>query len=318
MARAATVEQDPILGALSVSALSKAYGKVQALSQVGFEVGPGEVFGLLGPNGAGKTTTLECIGGLRRADAGRIEIDGIDMARQPRRAKARIGMVLQSTGLQTTLTPREVLAAFGALYPSRLAPAPLLERFGLTAKADARIATLSGGQKQRLALALAFVSQPSVLVFDEPSHGLDPQARRDLHGLIREMKAEGRTIIIATHDMDEAAQLCDRIGVLSAGRIIAQGRPSDLTDRDSSSFHVMIRTSRPITLPAKGAPKGLEGLAVEGDELRFKAASLGTALGLALPWLEGLGVEISEVKAERASLQDVILHLIDGSGHAGA
>ena len=214
--------------AIAVKGLSRRYGAVQAIDGVSFEVGASEVFGLLGPNGAGKTTTLECILGLTRPDQGRIEICGIDARDAPRQAREKTGAVLQATGLQDKITPREALDLFASFYRAPLASDVLLQRFGLVEKANAVFETLSGGQKQRLVLALAFVGNPQALLLDEPTAGLDPQIRREVQGHIRAMKDDGRAILLSTHDMDEAEQLCDRIAVIARGRIVAVGTPHEL------------------------------------------------------------------------------------------
>ncbi|MDB5739952.1 MAG: transporter related, partial [Alphaproteobacteria bacterium] len=176
-------------------------------------------------NGAGKTTTVDCILGLLTPDAGSVTIDGL----APRDARAKFGAVLQATGLPAKITPREAIDAFSHLsFPRKRESNFLLERFGLSEKADAHYDTLSGGQQQRLALALAFIGDPQLLVLDEPTAGLDIQARRSLHDDIRAAKAEGRAILLTTHDMAEAQVLCDRIAVIAKGRIIATGTPDEL------------------------------------------------------------------------------------------
>jgi ABC-2 type transport system ATP-binding protein len=209
-----------------VENLSRRYDGVQAIDGVGFEVAAGEIFGLLGPNGAGKTTTLECILGLTRPDYGRIAICGIDA--DLRAARAKMGAVLQATALQDKITPRESLGLFAAFYTAPLKTDALLGRFGLTEKADAAFDTLSGGQKQRLALALAFVGDPQVLLLDEPTTGLDPQMRREVQDHIQALKDNGRAIVLATHDMNEAERLCDRIAVIAKGRIVTVATPQEL------------------------------------------------------------------------------------------
>jgi len=214
--------------AIVVQGLTRRYGAVMAADGISFEVGAGEIFGLLGPNGAGKTTTLECILGLNRPDAGRITICGVDVLDDPRAAQANTGAVLQATGLQDKITPREAIALFRSFYPRAVAPDAPIDRFGLCEKQDAAYDTLSGGQKQRLALALAFVGDPQVFVLDEPTAGLDPQIRRELQDHIRAMKDAGRAVLLATHDMDEAERLCDRLAVIAGGRIVATGAPKDL------------------------------------------------------------------------------------------
>ena len=217
--------------AIAVQGLARRYGAVTAADGISFDVAAGEVFGLLGPNGAGKTTTLECILGLGRPDAGRIAICGQDARANPRDASAKIGAVLQATGLQDKITPREALNLFRSFYPHPLATDDLIARFGLREKQDAAYDTLSGGQKQRLALALAFVGDPQVFVLDEPTAGLDPQMRREVQDHIRAMKDAGRAVLLATHDMDEAERLCDRLAVIAGGRIVATGTPQELISR---------------------------------------------------------------------------------------
>ncbi|HEY2007786.1 MAG TPA: ABC transporter ATP-binding protein [Rhizomicrobium sp.] len=214
--------------AIAVESLTRRYGAVTAVDAISFAVGAGEIFGLLGPNGAGKTTTLECILGLGRPDTGRIAICGTDALADPRAAQARVGAVLQATGLQDKIIPREALDLFRSFYPRPVATGVLVDRFGLREKQDAAYDTLSGGQKQRLALALAFVGDPSVFVLDEPTSGLDPVMRREVQDHIRAMKDAGRSVLLATHDMDEAERLCDRLAVIAGGRIVAAGAPKDL------------------------------------------------------------------------------------------
>jgi ABC-2 type transport system ATP-binding protein len=221
--------------AIAVEGLTRRYGAVTAADGISFEVRAGEVFGLLGPNGAGKTTTLECILGLGRPDAGRVTVCGADVRADPPAAQARIGAVLQATGLQDKITPREALDLFRAFYPQAVATGTLIERFGLREKQNAAYDTLSGGQKQRLALALAFVGDPSVFVLDEPTAGLDPQMRREVQDHIRAMKDAGRAVLLATHDMDEAERLCDRLAVIAGGRIVAMGTAGDLMARSPSA-----------------------------------------------------------------------------------
>jgi ABC-2 type transport system ATP-binding protein len=211
--------------ALTVRGLTRRYGAVKAVDGISFEIAAGKVFGLLGPNGAGKTTTLESILGLVRPDAGHIAVEG---DADPARMRAKIGAVLQATGLPDKITPREALTVFGAFYPAPLDPQILLGRFGLVEKADAAFDTLSGGQKQRLALALAFIGNPRLLLLDEPTTGLDPQMRREVQDHIAATREEGRAVLLATHDMAEAERLCDHIAVIAQGRIVATGVPRDL------------------------------------------------------------------------------------------
>ena len=211
--------------AIAVEGLTRRYGAVTATDGISFEVRAGEIFGLLGPNGAGKTTTLECILGLNRPDAGRVTVLGFA---EPRDARAKVGAVLQATGLQDKITPREALDLFRGFYPHATSTDVLIDRFGLREKQNAAYDTLSGGQKQRLALALAFVGDPHVFVLDEPTSGLDPQMRREVQDHILAMKGAGHAVLLATHDMDEAERLCDRLAVIAGGRMVAIGTPKEL------------------------------------------------------------------------------------------
>ena len=295
---------------VAVHGLSKAYGAVQAVADVSFEVGAGEVFGLLGPNGAGKTTTVEAVIGLTAPDAGLIEVCGFDIGLDARRAKQRLGAALQTTGLQDAITPREAVAAFAALYGRSAPPMPLLARFGLDAKADARVATLSGGQRQRLALALAFVNDPQVVVLDEPTVGLDPQMRREFHAHIRAMKAQGLSVLLTTHDMDEAAQLCDRIAVIDAGRIIASGAPQALIAGSQAALRVAFTADAPLRSAWFRASPLLGDLRIDGAAGAFAAADLTGALAQLAAALSAQGVQIVTLSAGKGTLEDVILEIV--------
>lgn len=210
------------------------YGSRLVVDNLNLTIRRGEVFGLLGPNGAGKTTTLSCIQGLIRPDAGSVWVDGFDVARDPMTVKRLLGVQLQKTALFPMLTLREMVMFFASLY-DRFPPEPeildLLERFGLRQKASARPGQLSGGQQQRLSLALAMVNDPSIVVLDEPTTALDPQARRGVWGIIERFREDGRTVLLTTHAMEEAEVLCDRVGIIDAGRLVALGTPRELIAR---------------------------------------------------------------------------------------
>ncbi len=217
--------------ALAVSGLTKAYGSLVAVDGISFMVARGEVFGILGPNGAGKTTTLEMIEGLRRPDGGQVLVEGVPSWPDPRKVKTLIGVQLQSTALFDNLTVREMLVLFASFYDLFPEPAELtdlLERVGLSEKERSMVRELSGGQQQRLSVALALVNHPKVVFLDEPTTGLDPQARRRLWDVIREINRAGMTVILTTHYMEEAAVLCDRVAIMDNGSIIALGTPEDL------------------------------------------------------------------------------------------
>ena len=210
------------------------YGARTVVDGLSLSIQRGEVFGLLGPNGAGKTTILSSIQGLIRPDAGSVRVDGIDVVRDPLAVKRRLGVQLQKTALFPMLTLSETVRLFAALYdryPSSSEILALLDRFGLRQKASARPGQLSGGQQQRLALALAMVNDPGIVVLDEPTTALDPQARRGVWGAIERLRDEQRTVLLTTHSMEEAETLCDRVGIIDEGRLVALGTPPELIAR---------------------------------------------------------------------------------------
>ena len=211
--------------------LRKRYGDLVAVDGVSFDVGEGEVFGILGPNGAGKTTTLEMIEGMRPIDEGSAHIDGVDVGRDPREVKRRIGIQLQASAFFDELTLTELIDLFGRLFGRSVRPMDLLAEVELTDKAGSQVRTLSGGQKQRFSIASALVNDPRVLFLDEPTTGLDPQARRHLWGLVRRLQERGHTIVLTTHYMEEAEELCDRVAIMDGGRIIALDTPQALVDQ---------------------------------------------------------------------------------------
>ena len=294
---------------LSVRDLRKTYGRVEAVRGVSFEVQDREILGLLGPNGAGKTTTLECLIGLREPDAGEIEVCGLDARRRPRDVKQKIGAALQTTALQDKIMPREALTLFGSFYAQRAAPEELLERFSLVEKADATFDTLSEGQRQRLALALAFVNRPEIVFLDEPTAGLDPQARRDLHNEIARTRQDGHTVLLTTHYIDEADHLCDRVAIIDHGRIVALGSPHDLMARSKASQSVSLVTAQPIDgLKIEGVP-GVVDVVVEGARARFKTTDINRTMPDLLKLLESRRLELTELHVRKASLEDVFIDL---------
>lgn len=210
--------------------LRKRYGSLQAVDGVSFEIAEGEVFGILGPNGAGKTTTLEMIEGMRPIDSGAAVVDGIDVSQDPRGVKARIGIQLQASSFFDELNLVELLELFGHLYDREVDAAALLADVELTDKARSQVRTLSGGQKQRFSIAAALVNEPRVLFLDEPTTGLDPQARRHLWGLVRQIRDRGHTVVLTTHYMEEAEELCDRVAIMDRGVIVALDTPQRLVD----------------------------------------------------------------------------------------
>ncbi len=289
--------------------LRKSYGEVAAVRGVSFTIEPGEIFGLLGPNGAGKTTTVECLVGLREPDSGELEVCGVDARRDPRGVKQKIGVALQITSLQDKITPREALRLFGSFYHDRVAPEVLIERFALTEKADACFDTLSGGQRQRLAIALAFVNRPQLVFLDEPTTGLDPQSRRELHAAIARMKADGYTVLFTTHYLDEAENLCDRVAIIDHGRIVAEGRPRELIAQSSAEQTVTLVTTKPIDRMRLAALPGVSALTGDGTEARFQTSNATTSLAALTALLTEQRAEVVELQVKKASLEDVFLRL---------
>ena len=267
--------------AIEVRDLRKAYGDVEAVRGVSFEIGTGEIFGLLGPNGAGKTTTVEILEGYRARNGGTVSVLGEDPAQAGRQWRERIGVVLQSSAIYETLTVTENLALFAGYYTRPRAVAEVVELVGLEEKRDARVRTLSGGQKRRLDLGLALVGDPEVVFLDEPTTGFDPEARRRAWDTIGGLRGLGKTVLLTTHYLEEAERLSDRVAVLRDGEIAALGQPAELTSalpateirfrRDGEE--VVLRTEEPtrvlheLTAEALASGRELEGLEVRRASL---------------------------------------------------
>jgi ABC-2 type transport system ATP-binding protein len=294
---------------IRVRELRKRYDRTDAVAGVSFAIQTGEIFGLLGPNGAGKTTTLECLIGLREPDSGEMEICGIDVRRSPREVKQKIGVALQGTALQDKITPREALTLFGSFYRERSEPGVLLERFGLGAKADDAFFTLSEGQRQRLALALAFVNRPAVIFLDEPTAGLDPPSRLELRREIVRMKHEGHTVLLTTHDLEEAEQLCDRIAIIDHGRLLAAGAPSELIAESSALQTVALETSGSLPRERLAQISGIRDLQCDGPVVRFRTGSAAPALAALVQLIEETKVQLVNLQVRKATLEDIFLQL---------
>ena len=215
---------------ISVKNLHKKYGDFEAVKGISFEVKQGEIFGLLGPNGAGKSTTLEIIETLRQKTSGQVTVDGYDLDKQPDEIKKIIGVQLQTSGYYPGLNLVELIELFGGLYNEPVNPLKLLDMVNLRDKAKSKYKELSGGQKQRFSIATTLINHPKIIFLDEPTTGLDPQARRNLWVLVQDIRAKGTTVIITTHYMDEAEVLCDRVAIIDAGRIIVLDTPDKLID----------------------------------------------------------------------------------------
>jgi ABC-2 type transport system ATP-binding protein len=292
------------MAAIEVKGLTKRYGDLTAVAGVDLVIEPGEVFALLGPNGAGKTTTVEILEGHREADGGTISVLGFDPATGGREYRERIGIVLQEGAVERELTVREALTIYGGMYPKRLPAEDVIAMVGIEEKSDARIKTLSGGQQRRLELALGLVGDPDLIFLDEPTTGFDPSARRQAWGVLENLTALGKTIVLTTHYMDEARHLADRIAVIDHGRIVAEGTPETLGGRDGGA---VIRFS----LPAGSTPAELPilGARVNGRLVEFETESPTRALHEITSWAVQRGLELDELAVDRPSLEDVYLEL---------
>lgn len=303
-----------MVSTLVVEGLSKRYASALALDGLDFRVDKGEVFALLGPNGAGKTTTLEIIEGIRRADGGSVLVSGIDAFERRDAALARVGIQLQTQGLPPALSPRRALEFFSAYR--RRAPRPgILERFGLGPYLDRPTRELSTGWQRRLALALALAHGPELLVLDEPTAGLDVESRNVLHEAIREERARGVSVLLASHDMAEVEKLADRALVLVKGREAARGSPRELTSCGDSATRVALRTregslaARLSELPGLTAPARLDR---EGY-VHAKVRDAAPLLSWLLREVEKGGDEIVDLRVERPSLEERFLELAGGA-----
>ena len=233
---------------IDVKNLTKKYDKTIAVDGISFNVDEGEVFGLLGPNGAGKTTTVEILEGLRKPSSGEATINNFDVSKETKKVKSIIGVQLQSVNFFEMLSLYEIVELFASLYSSKVNPDEILDRVGLLNKKDSYFEPLSGGQKQRLSIAVALVNDPKVLFFDEPTTGLDPQARRNMWELIKSFQKDGKTIVLTTHYMEEAEILCDRVAIIDEGKIIKINSPSNLIDELTKSGFKSTKKVRDATL----------------------------------------------------------------------
>jgi ABC-2 type transport system ATP-binding protein len=296
--------------ALWVRGLRKAYEDVVAVDGIDLDAAPGECFGLLGPNGAGKTTTIEICEGLLEPDSGEVELLGLRWATGARELRQRLGVQLQETQLAEKLTVRETLRLFRSFYHHGPAVEDVLAMVQLEEKRDARVGKLSGGQKQRLAMACALVGDPDLLFLDEPTTGLDPQARRQLWDLIQGFKTAGRTIILTTHYMDEAERLADRVAILDHGKIIALGSPRELVQSMGVDQIVEFAVdSRRLDTAALERIEGVRSARADNGSYQLEVTQLHTAMPALLAELDRLGVPLTELRTHTASLEDVFVAL---------
>ncbi|MBR84917.1 MAG: ABC transporter [Euryarchaeota archaeon] len=242
--------------AVQVNQLVKRFGPLTAVDGVTFGVKKGEVFGILGPNGAGKTTTLEIIESLQKPTEGTVSVLGLEVQTHATEIKARIGVQLQASAYYSYLSLKETLALLGSFYPNRVPPETLLDQVGLLDRASSRISELSGGQQQRFAVAASLVNSPELVILDEPTTGLDPQARRNLWGLIKEVNQRGVTVVMTTHYMDEAEHLCSRLAIMDHGRLLSVDTPPNLINQLEATYTVKLTMAEPMTMAQLRALNG--------------------------------------------------------------
>jgi ABC-2 type transport system ATP-binding protein len=294
--------------AISVRGLHKSYGDFEAVRGIDFEVAPGEVFGLLGPNGAGKTTTVEILEGLRPRTQGEVEVLGFDPATETMRVKDRIGVSLQATNLPEKMRVDEALELFSAFYTKNTDIKRLLQRLQLWEKRTSFYSTLSGGQKQRLALALAMVNDPQILFLDEPTTGLDPQVRLEIHHLILELKVAKTTILLTTHYIEEAERLCDRVAIIDEGRIIAMGTPRDLQEKVLGHARVEVLCAEPV-MNLDGCPVANLQIGEDRRHLSCTAERPARAVVELVRWIDQMGIDLEDLHIKRPTLEDVFIEL---------
>jgi ABC-2 type transport system ATP-binding protein len=284
---------------------------VDAVNGLDLEVERGECFGLLGPNGAGKTTTVEILEGLLPASSGEVEILGLRWGERDDRLRQRLGISLQETRLSEKLTVRETLVLFRSFYEKGLEPAVVLEQVGLTEKAGAYVGKLSGGQKQRLAVGCALVGDPELLFLDEPTTGLDPQSRRQLWDILRTFRAQGRTILLTTHYMDEAERLCDRVAVVDHGRVIALGTPAELIARLGGDHLIefVVTDGQTLAEESLAALPAVVSVRREDEAYVLAVTAPHVALPALLVKLQAEGHQLTRLTTRHASLEDVFVTL---------
>src|SRR5450432_3063335 len=297
---------------ITVRDLRKSYDKLEAVKGIEFHVGAGEVFGLLGPNGAGKTSTVEILEGLRSRSSGDAVVLGFDPDRQKRQLKDRIGVCLQATNLPAKIRTQEALDLFASFYTRSLNSEQLLKRLQLWDKRDAFYETLSGGQKQRLALAMSLVNDPQLLFLDEPTTGLDPQIRLEIHSLIEELKAEQRTVLLTTHYIEEAERLCDRVAIIDEGKIVAMGTPRELQQQSQGQSRIdIVVTGQPMT--AAELPQWPDAQKTElkdgGCAMTVYSSRPARTLFEIMKWLDQRGMQLEDVHLKRPTLEDVFVEL---------
>jgi ABC-2 type transport system ATP-binding protein len=304
-----------VLGAMNsesatvrVRGLVKSYGHVRAVRGIDLDIRSGEIFALLGPNGAGKTTTVEILEGYRRRDGGEVTVLGLDPGRQRGRLKSRMGIVLQTTGVDRYLTVAETIQMYASYYPRPRTPDEVIDLVGLAEKRNARVTTLSGGQIRRLDMAVALAGDPDLLFLDEPTTGFDPSARREAWEVVKNLASLGKTVLLTTHYMDEAQYLADRVAVIAEGRIVATGAPATLAHRDLAGARIRYRA------PDGQAPPGdLAGAVGADGYTEIRSDDPVRDLHRLTGWALERGVTLDGLEVARPTLEDVYLALTASS-----
>jgi ABC-2 type transport system ATP-binding protein len=304
------------MAVIEARGLVKRYGDLVAVDGISFSVDSGEIFGMLGPNGAGKTTTMEMLEGLREPDAGTATVLGNDVVRDARAIKARIGVQLQATALPALTKVREAIDLFAALYPSARPTADLIREFDLEEKAGTYAADLSGGQMQRLSIALALVNDPDVVFLDEPTTGLDPQARRNIWDVIERIRDRGKTVVLTSHYMEEAERLCARVAIIDHGRIVALDTPENLVAAHAPGTTIEFDAPHGVDERALAALDGVDTVVVDGRVVvttRAPETVLRALLDPQARWLRraaaGDEVTIRDLRVHQGTLEDVFIAL---------
>jgi len=297
---------------IEVEGLRKSYGTREVLHGISFSVEPGQIVGVVGPNGSGKTTTVECIGGLRTPDAGRITVGGMDPARGEQRLRRELGMQLQQSRLPGKITVAEAIDLYRTFYPAPRARDELLERFGLSAQRDTRFEKLSGGQQQRLSVALALVGNPRMAILDELTTGLDPAARREIWEFLTDLRAGGLTCLLVTHFMEEAQHLCDRVVVIRDGLVVADDTPDALAAATTGPQTLSFAPSCAFDPSPLAALPGVREVHVEGA--RVLVSGDGDFATGVLGRLADLGVSARSLRLDAPDLDDAYLRLTAPKG----
>ncbi len=294
---------------IEVSNLVKSYGTVTAVNQISFEVTQGEVFGMLGPNGAGKTTTVEIVEGLRIADSGTVTVLGIDVSKDTTAVKERIGVQSQSPALFPGLRVREIVSFFRSLYKKSIPTSQIIALASLQESQDVLFRNLSGGQQQRLSVALAFVNDPEIIFLDEPTTGLDPQARRSMWEVIETFRRAGKTVVLTTHYMEEAQRLCDRIAIMDYGKIIALGSPQHLIESNIKESAIQFKMKDYPGDQALSRIPGVSKVVQEGGDIIVYTNNIPSVISGLLDLAAQRSDELSELAVRQATLEDVFLKL---------